>query len=214
MAGHVSVKMVRAPDPTADAEIPRAEFLKKAVVAGGAIAAGGVLLTGLPRLSSAAPSPSAGMDVEILNFLLMLERLQTAFYEDAIGRGSISGEMAEFAQTVLDHERAHVEHLEKVLGGDADAEPSFDFGDSTGSDEAFGKAALLIEETTSAAYIGQGPNLTRDKILAASRIVSVEARHTAWMSDILRLDPAPHAADVAMSEQDVKETLRKEGFIA
>ena len=213
MAGHVSVKILRDSDAT-DAEVPRAEFLKKAVVAGGAIAAGGVLLTGLPRLSSAAPSPSAGMDVEILNFLLMLERLQTAFYEDALGRRGISGEMADFAETVVEHERAHVEHLERVLGGDAEAEPSFDFGDSTASDEAFGKAALMIEETTAAAYIGQGPNLTRDQILAASRIVSVEARHTAWMSDILRKDPAPHAADVAMSEKEVKEALRDQGFIA
>jgi Ferritin-like domain len=211
MAGHVSIEMLRGPEPAGTSRIPRAEFLKKAVIAGGAIGAGGVLLTGLPRLSSAAPS--AGMDTQILNFLLLLERLQTAFYEDALGRRSLTGEMADFADAVAGHERQHVEHLEGVLGGDADAAPTFDFGDSTGSDEAFGAAALLIEETTAAAYIGQGPNLTPDKILDAARIVSVEARHTAWMRDILGKNPAPRAADEAMSGDDVRATLRDRGFI-
>ena len=51
----------------------RVEILERAVVAGGALLAGGVLITGLPRLATSAPS--AKQDTEILNFALLLEQL-------------------------------------------------------------------------------------------------------------------------------------------
>lgn len=214
MTRHVSLEVVDADGGRRDDErgIPRAEFLRRAVFAGGTLLVGGVALAGLPRLSSAAPSPS--MDVEIFNFLLLLERLQASFYDEAVGGRALSGEMAEFAEVVGEQERAHVEFLEGLLGNDAEAQPSFDLGDSTGSNDKFAAAALMIEETTAAAYIGQGANLTRKRILDAARIVSVEARHVAWMRDMLGKNPAPLAADEALPQDEVLSTLRNEGFIS
>jgi hypothetical protein len=111
------------------------------------------------------------------------------------------------------HELAHVAFLEELLGDDAEEEPTFDFGDATGDEDSFAEAALMLEETTAAAYIGQGANLTTDKVLAAARIVSVEARHAAWMRDILGRNPAPEAADAAQTEAEVMSALEDTGFI-
>ncbi|CAN5674120.1 hypothetical protein BH24ACT26_BH24ACT26_13330 [soil metagenome] len=192
--------------------IARSEFLKKAAVTGGVLGLGGALIGGLPDFSAAAP-PSAAMDVRILNFFLRLEYLQAAFYAEASSSGALTGEPAEFAQTVGEHELAHVAFLEELLGDDAEDEPSFDFGDATSSDDAFTRSALTLEETTSAAYIGQGANLTSDRMLAAARIVSVEARHAAWIRDIFGQNPAPLAADTAMSEAEVTAAIKDTGFV-
>jgi hypothetical protein len=214
MSEHVSVEIVD-PDAAAGSDdgvvLSRADFLTRAVVAGGALTAGGVSLRGLPGL--AAVQASAAMDIEILNYFLMIEHLQEAFYDRAVAEGSLSGELQEFATTVRVHEREHISFLEQVLGADARSAPRFDFGSSTSSPENFQRAAVIVEETSASAYIGQGANLTKANVLSAARIVSVEARHAAWIRDILGRLPAPKPADVAKSEAQVMRTLRNEGWL-
>jgi hypothetical protein len=193
-------------------DLSRGEFLKRGLLAGGALTAAGVLVKGLPGLA-AGSQPSAAMDTEILNYFLLLEYLQEAFYDRAVAQGALSGELQEFAETVREHEREHISFLEQVLGPDARDAPTFDFGSSTDTPEAFQKAAVLVEETSASAYIGQGANLTKASVLGAARIVSVEARHAAWVRDIIGRLPAPRAADAAESEAQVMRTLRGEGWL-
>ena len=45
----------------------------------------------------------------------------------------------------------------------------------------------------------------------AARIVSVEARHAAWVRSIEDRDPAPDATDKPMTEQQVRDSLRELG---
>jgi hypothetical protein len=192
-------------------QLSRAQFLRRAA-AGGALVAGGVLITGLPRLATArAPSPQ--QDVRILNFLLVAEYLQEAFYQNALDAGDLKGELLEFAELVGAHEQAHVEFLEDTLRGDARARPSFNFSSRSRRGDGFARAALMLEETAASAYIGQGANLTRGQIERVARIASVEARHAAWMRDILGRLPAPAAADQARSQKQVLAALRRAGFI-
>ena len=193
-------------------DLSRAEFLKRGVLAGGALTVAGALATGGPGLA-AGSQPSAAMDTEILNYFLMLEYLQEAFYDRAVAQGALSGELQDFAETVREHEREHISFLEQILGPDARDEPSFDFGSDTDTPEAFRKAAVIVEETTASAYIGQGANLTKANVLGAARIVSVEARHAAWIKDIIGRLPAPRPADVAKSEAEVRRTLRRKGWL-
>ena len=192
--------------------LSRGEFLKRAVVVGGVLTAGAVSISGLPGLA-AGSQPSAAMDVEILNYFLMLEHLQEAFYDQAVTEGSLGGELQEFATTVRLHEQEHSKYLQHVLGADARAAPAFDFGSSTSTPGNFRKAAVIVEETSVAAYIGQGANLTEANVFSAARIVSVEARHAAWIRDVIGRLPAPKEADVAMSEAQVMRTLRAEGWL-
>jgi hypothetical protein len=195
------------------AAITRVQFLRGALVTGGAVLLGGIpLLSGAPRIAHALRSPQ--MDVKILNFALLLEYLEDAFYADALERNALSGELLRFAEEVSRHEAAHVRILRDVLGDKARPRPNFDFGGVTSDPQQFSSAAALIEETGSAAYIGQGANLSSGMVASAGRIASVEARHTAWIRSIVGRNPAPNAADPAMSEQEVTEAIQSTGFVS
>jgi rubrerythrin len=194
-----------------DGETSRGALLKRAVVVGGAGVATGGLVTALPKLaSSAATSPR---DVRILNYVLRLEYLKAAFYEEAAG-GELTGELLQFADVLARHERRHVTFLRKRLGDEARDEPRFDFGDATRDPDAFAATARTLEETAVAAYIGQGANLTRRHMVVFAQIASVEARHAAWIADVLGRDPAPLAADKAKTPAQVLAVIEQTGFEA
>jgi Ferritin-like domain len=129
----------------------------------------------------------------------------------AAAEGQVTGEIQQFVSVVGEHEREHVALLQRILGDDANAEPSVDFGDGTSNPDKVAVTARNLEETASAAYIGQGANLTERVMIDAARITSVEARHAAWIADILRRHPAPAAADPAKSPSQVAAALRRAG---
>ena len=70
----------------------------------------------------------------------------------------------------------------------------------------------MLGDNTVAAYIGQGANLTIDGVAAVAPLVSVEARHAAWIRDITAVNPAPAAADPAKSAEDVRLALEQAGL--
>jgi Ferritin-like domain len=188
----------------------RSDLLRR----GGLAAAGG--LTGAAALAHAGGvgAQSAAQERQVLNLLLLVERTEAAFYEKALSEASLTGEMREFAQVVLEHERAHVQALEQALGPAADEEPTFDFGDATGSPQAFADAAAGLEDVAVAAYNGQAGNVGPDAFLVAARIVSVEARHAAWIRSIVDRDPAPDAVDQPQTAEEVRTALERIGVTA
>jgi rubrerythrin len=181
------------------------------VALGSALAAGGAALAW--RVGTAAPAPSAAVDTKILNFALLLEYLQAAFYTEAVEIGALRGGVREFAEVVADHERKHVAFLERALGPAARKKPTFEFGSATRNQREFVDAAVLLENTGVAAYNGQGANLTKKSLAAAAKIASVEGRHAAWISDLAGRSPAPRAADPGATAADVAATLKSTGFI-
>jgi hypothetical protein len=198
----------------------REELFRKAIVGGGAFLAGGLLIGGLPRL--ALGQASASQDAAILNFALTLEYLESEFYVDAVRKGALNGETLTFARTVRDHELAHVEALKGALGSAAVAKPTFDFKDTTSDADRFRATAVVLEDTGVAAYNGQGPNLTKKTLGVAASIVSVEARHAAWIRRIVGKPryggsaenyPAPVAFDAALTRDQVLAAVTDTGFI-
>jgi len=189
----------------------REQFVARAVVAGGALAAGGVLVAGLPRL--AASAPSAAQDAKILNFALLLEYIEAAFYSEAVAKGKLTGDLLDYATTVRDHERAHVAFLKKALGGSARKKPKLEFGDKTSDPKKFTAAAIALEETVIAAYNGQAANLTKPTLAQAATIVSVEARHAAWIRALSGKDPAPTATDKPKTASEVQADVNRTGFV-
>jgi len=179
--------------------------------AGAAAAAAAVGVAAAGWHGSAEAAQSAERDRDILNLLLRVERTEAAFYEQATSGGALTGELAEFAQVVLEHERQHVALLEEQLGADAEAPPRFDFGQATRDPRAFARTAARLEDVAVAAYNGQAGNVSEDVLAAAARIVSVEARHAAWVRSIDGRDPAPDATDTPSSEDEVLAALREIG---
>jgi hypothetical protein len=178
----------------------------------GAAAVAGVAFFG-PRALSARAAPSQAQDQKIFNYALLLEYLQAAFYGEGVDHGRLKGEVREFAEIVAEHERAHVQYLQKALGSHARKRPQFSFGAATRDQQKFLAAAVLLENTGVAAYNGQAANLTKKALAAAAEIVSVEGRHAAWISDLAGKQPAPRAADPGASPGEVISILRGTGFL-
>ncbi|MBA2537966.1 MAG: ferritin-like domain-containing protein [Actinobacteria bacterium] len=194
-----------------DGATSRSALLKRAVAVGGAAVATGGVVTALPKLASSAAATAR--DARILNYVLRLEYLKAAFYEEARA-GVLTGELLQFADVLAGHERRHVAFLRKRLGKEAEDQPRFDFGDATKNADAFAATARTLEETAVSAYIGQGANLTRRNMVGFAQIASVEARHAAWIADVLGRDPAPLVADKAKTPAQVLAVIEKTGFEA
>jgi rubrerythrin len=189
----------------------RAALFEGALLAGGGVVVGGVVLGGLPDFAASKPSPE--QDAEILNFALLLEHVQAGLYADALARGTLSGELREFARRVGAQEREHIAFIRKALGKAARREPELDFGEDTASPERFTETAFKLEDLGVAAYNTQAPNLTKDTLAAAAKIVSVEARHAAWIRAIAGENPAPDAAEPTASAKRVANTLEGSGYV-
>jgi hypothetical protein len=195
----------------AGAAASRADVVRKAAAAGGALLGGGILLGAAPRFALSAPSPA--QDVRVLNFVLLLEQLKSAFYAEAVTKARLTGELRQFARTVNVHEHSHLQFIHGALSGKARPAPTFDFGSATADPGEFTAAAITLEDLSVAAYNGQAGNLTKGALRAAARIVSVEARHAAWIRDIAGRPPAAEPTDAPMSEREVRAEIEKTGFV-
>jgi rubrerythrin len=199
----------RAPDRDTSSAVTRGGALRTAALAAGGALATVTALGAADRLSAA---PSRAKDVRILNLLLVVEYVEVAFYEAALERAKLTGELEKFARAVVAHEREHVAYLEEALGDKADPEPEYDLEAVTRSPAAFARAAAKLEDVAVGAYNGQATNVTPGAFLAAARIVSVEARHAAWIRSIRNGDPAPDAVDAPYDEARVMRELRTVGL--
>jgi Ferritin-like domain len=203
------------PALTSDGLVPprdsRRRFLGRALTAGGTIVAGGVVVATLPRLAVSAPSPA--QDAEILNFALLLEYIESAFFTEASVKGNLDGELLEFADVVRGHERAHVAFLRNALGNKARKPPTLEFGAATREPEAFTAAAVALQDLAVAAYNGQAANLTTGALEAAAKIVSVEARHAGWIRAISGKNPAPKATEEPVTAGQVTDAVNKTKWV-
>ncbi len=128
-------------------------------------------------------------DVGILNYAYALEQLEAAFYEQVLS-SEYSGMTEEERQIVTDlrdHEVEHREFLKNALGDKAIPGLEVDFSavDFSSRDSVLNTASTF-EDLGVSAYNGAGKLLeTPDYLLAAGKIVSIEARHAAVIRDLL-----------------------------
>jgi Ferritin-like domain len=186
---------------------------RRRVVAVAAASLGaGSLVERLLRTDDARAVGSQQQDVRILQLVLQLEYAQVAFYEQAVRDAGLEGELRDFAETALRHERQHLAAIRKALGSQAGPKPSFDFGQSTKSREAFRQTAIKLEDLAVASYNGQATNLTPPTLAAAAEIVSVEARHAAWVRTIAGRIAAPDPVDKPVSAKEASDLLHQIGL--
>jgi truncated hemoglobin YjbI len=189
---------------------------RKILVGGGtgatAAALGGLIAAGS---ESARSAPSASQDAEVLAFILGVERIEAGFYAAVARAGALKGELAEFVTVVGGHEREHVAFLEQALGSAAAKAPGFtaDVADVAGDGQRFVRTAAALEDAVVAAYNGQAANLRPETLAKAATIVSVEARHAAWIRDIGGLPPAENTTDEPLTSDGVRAALRRVGLL-
>ena len=177
------------------------------------LAGGGAVLA---ALVAAEPARSATRnDIAILNYALVLEYLQSAFYTEAERRKALRTKTARQTTRVLGAvERAHVAALKQALGSAAVAKPFFDFKGVTEDEDAFIKTAVAFEDLGTAAYKGQAYRIDSKELLAAAiAIHSVEARHAAWIRYLAGAPPASSALDEPKSMAEVNRLVASTGFV-
>jgi hypothetical protein len=186
-------------------------LVRSAALAGAALATGGGI--GALRAERAASAASPAQDAAVLNFILLLEYVQAAFYRDASGHRTLGSDLVEYAKTVGGHEDDHIAALRKALGAKARKPPTMQFGQATSDRKAFLAAAIALEDLSVSAYNGQAANLTPATLVPAAEIVSVEARHAAWIRAIAGKLPATAPTDEALPSRAVLSRLAGTGFV-
>jgi rubrerythrin len=191
-------------------DLSRSDVILKGVLAAGAVY-GTFMVAPFIRSAFAA---SGSSDVDILNFALTLEYLESTFYSEALKRAKASGELKKLITMLASDEKQHVEALAgtiKKLGGKPVAEPKFNF--EYNDTKGFLELAKTFEDTGVSAYNGAAPMIKSKEVLgAAGSIVQVEARHAAAIRLQNGEEPAPEAFDPALEEKEVLKAV--EPFIA
>lgn len=165
-----------------------------------------IALTSMPLLlgglfKKAYGQTSTSSVVDILNYALTLEFLESEFYKTAVGTSSLipGSELPSFT-IIRDHEVAHVADLQATitsLSGTPTTMPTFDFtaggafADVFTNYDTFLAVSQTFEDTGVRAYKGQANNanlMANNAVLdAALQIHSVEARHASHVRYVRRI---------------------------
>ncbi len=184
--------------------LTRSSFILKSALTIGATA--GAASVG-PFVASALAA--GGGDVDIVNFALTLEYLETRFYKEAASL-NLSKDVKALAAQFASEEQEHVNALKgavKQLGGTPAKKPTFAFG--VKDEKSFLKLAQTLEDTGVAAYNGAGPMIKNKDILAAAgSIVQIEARHAAAIRLQNGENPAPDAFDKTLTVAEVLKAVK------
>ena len=140
-----------------------------------------------------AQSSDFGSDVEVLNYALTLEFLESEFYRQGNESGLLSGKEAEYLKTIGADEDAHVAAISDTImkiGGTPVKAPAVDFGKAFGTRKSYLETAHVFENLGVSAYLGAaGAIQNKDILQAAAGIFGVEARHAAIIGNLLGLSP-------------------------
>ncbi len=128
-------------------------------------------------------------DVGVLNYAYALEQLEAAFYTKVVtdsGSAFTAGELS-LLTDIRDHEIAHREFLKAALGTKGIPPLVVNFAAITFTDRTSVLAtAQTFEDLGVSAYNGAGKLIVSpDYLLLAGKIVSVEARHAAFIRDLV-----------------------------
>ncbi len=150
-------------------------------------------------------------DTAVLNYAYALEQLEAAFYTQVVASAysGITSDETTILTEIRDHEVEHREFLKKALAADAipDLEVDFSKIDFSSRKSVLG-TAKVFEDLGVSAYNGAGRLIKNgDYLLAAGKIVSVEARHAAVIRDLLQPNSAAFAGDDVVDKKGLDGAL-------
>jgi hypothetical protein len=168
----------------------RRSFLR---YAGIGVAAGTIAMTSACKKDKTANSSNVidigSGDVGILNYAYALEQLEAAFYVRVAASpyANITSAESALLTDIRDHEVAHREFFKAALGANAIMGLTVDFTAINFADRtSVLNTAKAFEDLGVAAYNGAGYLIkSADYLTLAGKIVSVEARHAAYIRNLI-----------------------------
>ncbi len=158
-----------------------------------------------PLASKVTFAQSAEQDLEILNYALTLEHLESRAYRELVASGLLSGVVLEYFQDFGAHEAEHVTALTSTiqsLGGTPVAEQATYTWPAFQNQQEVLVYFQTVEELGAAAYLGQATRIQNPDILvAAVSIHNVEGQHAAVLSDLIGVSVSPAFAEGQTMEQ-------------
>lgn len=176
--------------------LPRRAFLRNASAGAMLMALGATGLAGMTGCKkSETPDPTKDAvdlgsgDIGILNYAYALEQLEAAFYTQVIKSPykNISSSEKMLFTDIRNHEIAHREFFKSALKSKAipGLEVNFSAIDFSSRDSVIA-TAKAFEDLGVSAYNGAGSLIkTPDYLVLTGKIVSVEARHAAYIRDLV-----------------------------
>ena len=142
---------------------------------------------------------STKQDLEIVQYALTLEHLETDFYNAVIDAGVITDmALADTAKRIRDNEQEHVDALTgtvKQLGGKPQRPKTNFDAVLEGGPKMVLETAATVENLGAAAYLGQAGRIKSKQVLAAALAIhSVEARHAAALNSVVGKTIVPDGA--------------------
>ena len=198
----------------ADDPSSRKRFLK--MVGGGGAAAFATFLAACgsdddeESGSTQSKSTGGGRDLEIVQYALTLEHLETDFYDAVIKSGAVKDrKLADTAKSIRDNEQAHVDALTQTveqLGGKPKRPRTTFDAVIEGGQKMILETAATVENLGVAAYLGQAPRINSKEILASALAIhTVEARHAAALNKVVGKTIVPD--DAFAKPASMKEVL-------
>lgn len=149
-------------------------------------------------------------DIGILNYAYALEQLEAAFYINVIASpyANITADETLRLTEIRDHEIAHREFFKNALGAQAIAGLAVNFTSiNFASRDSVLATAKAFEDLGVSAYNGAGKLITNpDYLVLAGKIVSVEARHAAYIRDIISNGSFADSSIIDMNGLDKSRT--------
>ncbi len=171
-------------------------------------------LTALNKRFALATAADFTSDVDVLNYALTLEYLESAFYVQGVAAGLLSGVEKSYVDSIAADEAYHVTAITatiKALGGKPVAAPGVTFGKAFANRLSFLTASHTFENVGVGAYLGAAGFIKSKAVLqAAAGIFGVEARHAAIVGNLLGLDPAMGVFMGATETPIMKATVLKD----
>lgn len=169
----------------------RRGLLKRTAVVGAGALALSTFGGRLPGISFANPALAGPLDsdLDILNYALTLEYLESDAYAAINNAGVLTSRAATYFRTFGDHEMQHVSALMDTigkLGGTPVAKPTFNFSSVPTIAPEIVKFFQGVEAVGASAYHGAAASIQNADVLAAALSIHAnEAMHAAALADLV-----------------------------
>ena len=176
----------------------------------GGVAGVGILLAACKKTTGPSTIYVGSGDTGLLNYFYILEQIEAEFYTQAVATPYYGMDSSEelLLTDVRDHEIAHRDFLQNLLGKSAISTIKPNFSSVTFSDRTSVLThAAIIEDLVVAAINGAAQLfLNTDYVLALAKMLSVEARHSAYFRDILNYNSFADSTVISSSGLDQSMT--------